>query len=82
VLNVKNPACYTYGKENGCEPGDHFPPERRADAEAFLSYRPFPFIEPASVTVARTVNLAALGIVVAFLLAVPAGRLLRRRGGG
>jgi hypothetical protein len=79
VLNVKNPACYTYGKANGCEPGDHFPPERRADAEAFLSYRPFPFAEPASVTVAGRVNLAALGGVVAFLLAVPAGRLLQRR---
>jgi hypothetical protein len=80
VLNVKNPACYTYGKANGCEPGDHFPPERRADAEAFLSYRPFAFTEPASVAVARTVNLAALGGVVAFLLALPTGRLLQRRG--
>jgi hypothetical protein len=79
VLNVKNPACYTYGKVNGCEPGDHFPPERRADAEAFLSYRPFPFIEPASMTVAGAVNLAALGIVVAFLLAVTGGRLVQRR---
>ena len=43
VLNVKNPACYVYPKENLCVPGDHFAVSQKEDAIKFLSYEPFDF---------------------------------------
>ena len=48
TINMKNPACYLFPKENQCKSGDQFLPENRADAEAFASYKPFPFKQPAS----------------------------------
>ena len=42
-LNLKDPSCYVFPEENGCEPGDHFAAERLAEAEAFVSYEPFDF---------------------------------------
>lgn len=67
VLNVKNPACYVFPEENGCAPGDPFRVEERADAEAFLAWRPFPFAISGRQAVANTVTgvcfaLAAVGI--------------------
>ncbi|MDP2752424.1 MAG: hypothetical protein Q8O31_07470 [Rhodocyclaceae bacterium] len=42
-LNLKNPACYVFPKENGCLPGDRFRADQRASAVAFVNYRPFEF---------------------------------------
>ena len=42
-LNIRNPSCYVYPIENGCQPGDRFRIDQRADAEAFVSYKPFFF---------------------------------------
>ena len=46
AVHLRNPACYVYGPENGCAPGDTFAADRREDETAFASYRPFPFVLP------------------------------------
>jgi hypothetical protein len=72
LLNIKNPACYLYPRENSCAPGEHFPAARRADAERFLGYEPFPFERSRVQKICDGITLAAL-LLVACLLA---GRLL------
>ena len=42
-LNIKNPVCYVFPRENGCTPGDHFGVGERAAADAFTHFRPYPF---------------------------------------
>jgi hypothetical protein len=78
VLNVKNPACFLFPRENGCQPGDHFRVEQRAAAEAFLRYRPFPFAMPArQVWANRLFVLTVLALLGLF--AAAAVQALRRR---
>ena len=60
VLNIKNPACYVFPAENGCAPGDHFPLAARAEAEKFLNYQPFDFVQPLYQSVATMISLASL----------------------
>ena len=65
-INMKNPACYAFPEENHCKPGDQFLPEMRADAEAFASYRPFPFNRPASQIFADYLSLFTLLSILLF----------------
>ena len=69
-LNIKNPACYVFPEENGCAPGDHFRVDQKAAAEAFVSYRPFPFEKSARQRVADLVTMLSLVAVGGFLLVV------------
>lgn len=78
VLNVKNPACMLYPGANSCKPGDHFKTSERAAAQAFLSYRPFPFVLPWWQKAANVVSVVALFGTLA-LLVFFAGRGVRRR---
>ena len=64
ILNVKNPACYTYPVSNQCRPGDHFFVRQRPYAERFLRYEPYSFGMPAVQRVANGVTLGALVLVV------------------
>jgi hypothetical protein len=41
VFNLKNPACYLYPAENGCEPGGHFRIDQLGEMEQFTSFHPF-----------------------------------------
>jgi hypothetical protein len=47
AAHLRNPACYIYGRENGCVPGDTFSAARREDEAAFAAYRPFGYVLPA-----------------------------------
>ncbi len=40
-LNLKNPACYSEGVANGCEPGTHFRVSELESARAFTSYKSY-----------------------------------------
>lgn len=42
-LNLKNPACYVFPKENDCKPGDRFRVEQIEAVKSFVEYRPFAF---------------------------------------
>jgi hypothetical protein len=67
-INVKNPACYVFSTENGCNPGDHFAMTKEEEAVAFLSYRPFDFEQPYRQKLATWVSLLSMiGIIVTLL---------------
>ena len=78
-LNIKNPSCYVFPKENNCQPGDHFKVEERADAEKFLQYKPFPFKKSFLQRTADKINLAFLLAVFFALIYPPLKRLLKYR---
>lgn len=78
-LNLKNPACYVFPKENGCLPGDRFRADQIDAAKAFVAYRPWPFATSTIQQVANVVTPCTLGLVVMSGL-FWVGWRLRRRG--
>lgn len=69
LLNIKNPACYTYPEQNNCVPGDHFTTAQREAAQTFANYKPYPFSFSPGQQVANRVTLVTLALL-AVLLAV------------
>jgi hypothetical protein len=63
-LNVKNPACYLFPKENVCEPGDHFRVSEIDAATSFLHYKPFAFRKPLYADVADMISLITLLVLL------------------
>ena len=79
VLNLKNPACYLFPKENKCAPGDHFTIAQTKEAEDLASYKPFPFKQPASQVIATKISIASsMACIMGLMLG---GFLWRRRRG-
>jgi len=75
VLNVKNPACYLFPRENSCRAGDHFRTDQLEAAQHFLRYEPFAFqissvqriadfVTYCSVLLAGLLLVAAIAIVI------------------
>lgn len=61
--HLRNPACYIYGRENGCSPGDVFPEAAASDEASFAGYRPFPYRRPwwqAAADIASVAGLTAM----------------------
>lgn len=82
LLNIRNPACYVFPKENGCQPGDQFRADQRREAEAFVSYRPFAFNKGHAQQLADGITLSALLTLTLFLLVIwPWWTLTKRRSG-
>ncbi len=79
VINLKNPACYLFGAENRCRPGDHFTIAQSAQAMALRTYRPIAFEQPFRQKLATSVSLLSL-IGLVLLLAVSSLYLVRRAG--
>jgi hypothetical protein len=78
ALNLKNPACYLFPRENGCEPGSHFTASQRAEAERFLGYGRYPFNRSTAQHVADVVNrLSLVAVPLLALFSVPWPRKLR-----
>jgi hypothetical protein len=83
VLNIKNPACYTYPLQNNCAPGDHFSATQIVQAQAFVNYLPFPFNFSPGQKIANLVTLVTLAALAAFfatVLAMKIRKILRRAG--
>ncbi|MES2912122.1 MAG: hypothetical protein V4718_12075 [Pseudomonadota bacterium] len=68
-LNLKNPACYVYPKENNCKPGDLFRADQKVEATQFINFKPFAFNISKSQEWANLATEAGLGLVALFLLA-------------
>jgi hypothetical protein len=68
AFNLNDPACYLFPETNACVPGEPFREARREDAEAFASYRPFPFEMPTGQRIANALSGLAL-VSVALILA-------------
>jgi hypothetical protein len=77
TLNLKNPACYQFPRENGCAPGDHFRIAQREAAARFLRYEPFAFRRSSLQHVADVATAAALLLMLGALAAAAA--LARRQ---
>ncbi len=67
-LNLKNPACYVYPKENNCKPGDLFRADQKLEATQFVNFRPFAFKISKAQEWANLATESALGVVALFLL--------------
>jgi hypothetical protein len=82
LLNIKNPACYVFPKENNCSPGDHFRSDQRDLAENFVTYKQFSFEKSNLQVVAELITfisaISAL-IILAFLFAYTALDRSKRR---
>jgi hypothetical protein len=77
--HLRNPACYIYGRANGCAPGDTFAEARRSDEAAFADYRPFAYALPTWQRLADWTSAAGLAAIVFGLgLGLAFGRLDRR----
>lgn len=59
-LNLKNPACYLYPKENNCEPGDHFLASQLKEAEVFINFQPFAYNKSQAQEVADDITLVTI----------------------
>lgn len=46
TTHLRNPACYIYGRENNCAPGDAFTPAQQAEETLFARYHGFAFTLP------------------------------------
>jgi len=67
-LNIRDPSCYVFEEENNCKPGDHFTSEKRKEAAAFVSYKPFPFRMPLLQKMANWISVFALFCVLLILI--------------
>ncbi|MGH7123460.1 MAG: hypothetical protein ACREFI_03750 [Stellaceae bacterium] len=78
--HLRNPACYIYGDENHCRPGEAFTSTQREDEAAFAAYRPFSYVLPNWQRWADRVT--ALGLIGILLLGLApiAARLSRASG--
>jgi len=81
-LNLRNPACFLYPEENGCAPGDLFKTDSQDRAEAFRSYKPFPFSMPWRQKIANALSIIFIPITALALLAPAAARLTARGDSG
>ncbi len=79
VLNIKNPACYTYPEQNNCTPGDHFTVAQRDSALAFTNYKPYPFRFSPGQKIANLLTLVTLALLVMLLAVILARRFWRTR---
>jgi hypothetical protein len=67
-FNMKNPACYTFPKENSCQAGDHFKLSQKNELQRFTQYLPYDFNMPLSQKVANWVSLVSWFLASLLLL--------------
>lgn len=83
LLNIINPACYTFPSENGCKPGDAFKAADRPAAEDFVNYRHWNFRRSERQRIADAVSGLSIVIVLTLLiggaLSLAAGAVKDRR---
>jgi hypothetical protein len=81
-INIRNPACLVYPKENSCESlWDSFRPDQRQQAINFVSYKPFDFEMPLRQRVANAVSWVAALLSLAAALIGGIVLWMRRRSG-
>lgn len=80
VFNFKNPACYLYPVENGCEPGGHFRLDQLGELEAFTSYHPYTYQRSVPQRIADWLSLLTLALTVVGAMAYLGRELRARRG--
>jgi hypothetical protein len=82
VLNVKNPACYLFPRENSCRAGDHFRTDQLEAARQFLRYESFPFQISSLQQIADIINLYSIilaGLLLLSLIVLAMGGLVGKK---
>jgi hypothetical protein len=79
-LNLKNPSCYLYPTENGCQPGDEFRVSQREEVEEFRVYRSFPFESPPRHKISLGLSAVSLLFVAAVFIQSALRAATRRAG--
>ncbi|MCX7175584.1 MAG: hypothetical protein NT159_16985 [Proteobacteria bacterium] len=77
-LNLKNPACYVFPRENNCRPGDRFRADQLAQAKDFAEYRPYAFQISPGQRAANLVTQLSLALVALAALGWISRNFLRR----
>jgi hypothetical protein len=77
VLNIKNPACYLYPKQNDCAPGDHFTAAQLGKAQTFANYKPYRFEFSPSQVIANWMTRITLTLLVLLFFVTVGQRILR-----
>lgn len=70
LLNIKNPACKTWPKENGCAPGDHFQSSQRDWVEKYVNRQPFPVVVSERQLQANWISILSMLITIVIFAAV------------
>jgi hypothetical protein len=77
-LNLKNPACYVFGKENACRPGDLFKSSQLAEATKFTEYKPYVFEISDKQKTANGVTQLSFALLIVFFIFFLAEKAWRR----
>ncbi len=68
--HLRNPACYIYGRANGCAPGDTFSAAQRQEEASFAAYQRFDYVLPLWQRWADGASIAGIAmIMIGFALA-------------
>lgn len=68
VLNIRNPACILYPKENNCKLWDNFSTQEKSKAAAFVNYKPFDFKRSRMQQVADWITQLSLIVIIVLLI--------------
>ena len=70
VRHLRNPACYIYGRANGCAPGDTFSAAQHQEEASFAAYQRFDYVLPLWQRWADGTSIAGIAmIMIGFALA-------------
>lgn len=78
-LNIKNPACNAWPKENNCIPGEHFRVEQKPWVERYIRYESFPISVPKEVRFVAYLGAGFFFFAVLFLAGTAIVAIFRRR---
>lgn len=68
TLNLRNPSCFVFPKENHCKPWDAFTTDQETQALQFASYKPFAFDKSELQVIADWLTMLTLLATIAFLI--------------
>ena len=78
-LNMKNPACYTFPKANGCQPGDNFTLLQKQELLSFTTYRSWHFYMPWYQHLANKLTLITWPLILLYLFIASLRRTILTR---
>lgn len=78
-LNIKNPACNAWPRENNCIPGEHFRVGQKPWAERYVRYESFPISVPTDVRFVAYLSAGFFFSAMLFLAGTAVMAIFRRR---
>lgn len=79
TLNIRNPACILYPKENECSLWDNFKSTQLAEATAFINYKPFSFQKSKMQKIADLISTASIWLIISYYAFIFTINLFKKR---